>query len=323
MPRTSPTRRVAALGLALLALACSVGIAAHVAQARPAGSGEPRGSVTYGFSWADGLALGVVEGITEYLPVSSTGHLVVVERLLDLDPPEGPERDALNSYTVVIQVGAIFAVLVLYRRRVGQIADGIGGHNPMGLRILLALLISFVPVGIVAKALEDQIENLLEPGPVAGAWVVGGMVLLALAGWLSRKGATGRPLEEITLHQAAIIGAFQVLSLWPGVSRSLVTIIGGVAAGLTILAAVEFSFLLGLTTLSIATAYQMITDGDEIVERFGITAPLVGIIAAFVSAAAAVKLFVEYLNRSELRVFGVYRIIIGVLTFALLATAVI
>ena len=276
-----------------------------------------------GLSWADGLALGVVEGITEFLPVSSTGHLVVTERFLDLNPPKGKDRDALDSYTVIIQVGAILAVLLLYRRRVGQIISGVTKSHTTGRQLLLALLIAFVPVGLAAKALEKPISNhLLEPAPVAVAWILGGIALLIGAPWLRRRGALGRPLEEITLRQAGIIGVAQMLALWPGVSRSLVTIVGGVGAGLTIGAAVEFSFLLGLATLSAATLYEIATNGRDIVDRFGIAAPLIGIVAAFVAAAASVKLFVEYLNRRDLRVFGVYRVGIGIMTFILLGTNV-
>lgn len=274
--------------------------------------------------WADGLALGVVEGITEYLPISSTGHLIVTERFLDLNPPDGDAKDALDSYTVVIQVGAILAVLLLYRRRVGQILSGVAGRSDTGRRLLISIVIAFVPVGLLAKAFEGPIsDHLLNPAPVAIAWIVGGIALLGGSQWLRRKGRTGSPLEEITFRHAIIIGAVQAFSLWPGVSRSLVTIVGGVAAGLTIGAAVEFSFLLGLATLSAATAYEIATNGSTIVERFGIGAPLVGIIAAFVAAAAAINLFVEYLNRRDLRIFGAYRIVAGLLVFVLLTANVI
>jgi len=273
---------------------------------------------------ADGLALGVVEGITEYLPISSTGHLVVAERFLDLDPPDGEAKDALDSYTVVIQVGAILAVLLLYRRRVSQIVSGVVGQSITGRRLLIGIVVAVVPAGIVAKAFEDPIsDHLLDPGPVAIAWLVGGIALLVWSPWLRRAGARGRQLEDFTLHQAWIIGAAQVFSLWPGVSRSLVTIVGGVAAGLTIGAAVEFSFLLGLATLSLATAYEIVTNGSTIIDRYGIASPLVGIVAAFVAAAAAVNLFVEYLNRRDLRIFGLYRIAAAGLVFVLLATNVI
>jgi undecaprenyl-diphosphatase len=305
--------------LAALLAAIVLGVAGSAAAA-PAGSGESQSSTNVaGLSWADGLALGVVEGITEYLPISSTGHLVVTERFLDLDPPKGEARDALDSYTVVIQLGAILAVLLLYRRRVRQIVSGVVGHSVTGRRLLIAIIVAFVPVGIVAKALEDPIsDHLLSPGPVAIAWLVGGVGLLVGAKWLRDRGRIGRPLEELTVRHAAIIGAMQVFSLWPGVSRSLTTIVGGVAAGLTIGAAVEFSFLLGLATLSAATLYELVTNGSGIVDRLGIGAPLVGIAAAFVSAAAAINLFVEYLNRRDLRIFGVYRVLAAGVVFALL-----
>lgn len=311
-----PPHRIAFLAL----LAALLFGTAHAATAQPAGAGAPQSDNNVsGLSWADGLALGVVEGITEYLPISSTGHLVITERFLDLDPPKGPERDALDSYTVVIQLGAILAVLLLYRKRVGQIVSGVVGHSDTGRRLLIALVIAFVPVGIVAKALEGPIsEHLLSPGPVAIAWLVGGIGLLIGSPWLRNRGRTGGALEQLTYRHAAIIGAMQVFSLWPGVSRSLTTIVGGVLAGLTIAAAVEFSFLLGLATLSAATLYEIVTNGSEIVDRLGVGAPLVGIAAAFVSAAAAVNLFVEYLNKRDLRIFGVYRVLAAGVVFALM-----
>ena len=310
-----PLQRIAVVGLLVLLL-----LGTSAATARPNTTGTaPSNTNTAGLSWADGLALGVVEGITEYLPISSTGHLVITERFLDLDPPKGAERDALDSYTVVIQLGAILAVLLLYRRRVGQIVSGVVGHSDTGRRLLISIIIAFVPVGIVAKALEDPIsDHLLSPAPVAIAWLVGGIGLLVGATWLRNRGRTGHALEQLTYRHAAIIGALQVFSLWPGVSRSLTTIVGGVLAGLTVAAAVEFSFLLGLATLSAATLYEIITNGSDIVDRLGVGAPLVGIIAAFVSAAAAINLFVEYLNKRDLRIFGVYRVLAAGVVFVLM-----
>lgn len=326
-PATRPALWLAALAAGLLVLLFTIWSAAHRAGAASTTTTPQRSSssaTVNDLGLADGLALGVVEGITEYLPISSTGHLVVTERFLDLDPPKGDAKDALDSYTVVIQVGAILAVLLLYRRRVGQIVSGVVGHSTTGRRLLLGIIVAVVPVGIVAKAAEGPIsDHLLSPGPVAIAWLVGGIVLLVISPWLRRTGAHGRPLEDFTLQQAWIIGAAQVFSLWPGVSRSLVTIIGGVAAGLTIGAAVEFSFLLGLATLSLATAYEIVTNGGNIIDRYGIASPLIGIVAAFVAAAAAVNLFVEYLNRRDLRIFGAYRIAAAAFVFIFLATNVI
>jgi undecaprenyl-diphosphatase len=310
--------------LPLLVLLLAVAGAPRSASAA-GGRTTPDESTEVDLGWIDGLVLGVVEGVTEFLPVSSTAHLVVAERLLGLDPPKGsPERDALNSYTIVIQVGAILAVLLLYWRRVSQMVTGLGRRDSLGRRLVLALLIAFVPAGIVAKLLEHTIDNhLLEPGPVAAAWMVGGIALVAAAGWLRRKGASGVTLEQITLRHAAIIGAAQVLALWPGVSRSLVTIAGGLIAGLGIGAAVEFSFLLGLVTLSLATLYELATNGSEIFDRFGYGPPLVGIAAAFVSAAIAVKWLVQFLSRRDLRGFGYYRIAAALLTIVFIATNVI
>jgi undecaprenyl-diphosphatase len=274
-------------------------------------------------SLTDALVLGVVEGVTEYLPVSSTGHLVVTARLLGLDT-EGAPGDALDSYIIVIQVGAIAAVLALYRRRISQMLAGIAGRDETGRRLLVALALAFLPAAVIALGLQSFIsDSLLEPGPVAAAWLVGGVGLVMFGRQLRERGRFGWALDRITARQATLIGFAQALAVWPGVSRSLVTIVGGVLVGLTLSAAVEFSFLLGLVTLSAATGYELVTNGSTIVDQLGGTSTVVGIVAAFVSAMAAVKFLVEYLNRHDLRLFGWYRIGVGVVTLVLLATGAI
>jgi undecaprenyl-diphosphatase len=329
------TRRHHTVGaLMVAAAACLVWLAgAGPAAASPGADGTPTpafatapapafaaGTDTGGqLSTTDGLVLGLVEGVTEYLPVSSTGHLVVTARLLDLET-EGSAGDALDSYTIVIQVGAIAAVLLLYRRRVVQLLGGITGRDATGRRLLLALAAAFVPAALAALALEGFIgDHLLEPGPVATAWIVGGVLLVALGRALRERGRLGVPLEQITIRHALLIGVAQAVAVWPGVSRSLVTLVGGVLVGLTLAAAVEFSFLLGLLTLGAATGYEVVSNGSTITGELGLGPTVVGIAAAFVSAAIAVKFLVEYLNRRDLRGFGYYRVGVGVLTFVLLA----
>jgi undecaprenyl-diphosphatase len=276
-----------------------------------------------GLSVADAIVLGVVEGVTEYLPVSSTGHLVVTERLLDLGGT-GPSDEAIDSYTVIIQFGAILAVIALYRRRVGELLAGLAGKDPIGRRVLVAVLAAFVPaavVGLIGNAFID--DHLLEPVPIAAAWIVGGLAILLLSGRLRRALTIGTTLDNITMHQAIVVGMFQALALWPGSSRSLVTIVGAVFAGMTLGAAVEFSFLLGLVTLSAATVFAAAKDGSSVIETYGLATPLIGMIAALVSALIAVRAFIAYLNRRDLRIFGWYRVVIGALTLVLVATNVI
>ena len=270
----------------------------------------------------DAVILGLVEGITEYLPVSSTGHLVVTGELLDLGTTDA-SKAAIDSYTVIIQFGAILAVLILYRKRVADVLLGVVGRSDSGRRLLIALLVAFLPFGIIGLLFNESVdEHLLKPAPIAVAWIVGGLVILFLIDRLRRDATIGTALEEISVRQAAIIGIVQVLALWPGVSRSLVTIIAALLVGLRLVAAVEFSFLLGLVTLSSASIFSAVRDGPAVVDAYGLAMPALGIVVAAVSAAAAVTSLVAYLNRRDLKVFGWYRLAIGIATFALIGANV-
>jgi undecaprenyl-diphosphatase len=273
-------------------------------------------------SAAEAVVLGVVEGVTEFLPISSTGHLVVTSSLLGL-PEGGRAGDAVTSYEIAIQGGAILAVLVLYRHRLVVMTEGVLGRSATGRRLTLSVLAAFVPSALVAVISERWIKGaLFGPWPVVAAWVVGGLAVLALTrtGRLGPQG--GRALEAIGVREAAVIGAAQVLALWPGTSRALVTIVAALLVGLSMAAAVEFSFLLGFVTLGAATAYEAVRNGPLMVETFGWFTPLLGFAVAFASAALAIRWMVGYLTRHDLAIFGWYRIGIGVLTAALLVTGV-
>jgi undecaprenyl-diphosphatase len=268
------------------------------------------------------IVLGAVEGVTEYLPVSSTGHLLVVERLLDLG--KGAQKDAMDSYTIVIQVGAILAVLGLFWRRFVLMFEGLLGRSREGRSTLVALVVAFIPAAAVGQLFGDTIKDkLLEPWPVVVAWAAGSLAIFAFVRWGGRLRATTDSLGAITIQQAALIGVAQTLALWPGTSRSLVTILAGLAVGLDLLAAVEFSFLLGFLTLSAATGYELLTNGKVIYDTFGFWQPLIGIVVAGITAVASVKWMVSYLQRHSLAVFGWYRLGAGAVTAILLISGVI
>lgn len=272
-------------------------------------------------SIAEALLLGIIEGITEYLPISSTGHLTVTLELLGLTDTADAEA-AADAYAIAIQGGAIVAVLGLYRQRIAGMADvvlrprraGSGGRA-----VLLALVAAVLPASIVGFLLVDVIkEHLYGLWPTIAAWFVGGVAILV---WV-RLGSDGeRDLEQLTVRDGLIIGVAQVIALWPGVSRSLVTIVASMMLGLRTRAAVEFSFLLGLVVLTGATFYEATSSGDLIVAEFGLVAPLVGFVAAFASAAVAVVWLVTYLERHSLAIFGWYRIALAVVVSVLALTA--
>ena len=265
-------------------------------------------------SWWEAVVLGLVEGLTEYLPVSSTGHLLVAQRLLGIGAGE-----AANAYAIVIQAGAIVAVFGLYRQRIAQMARGVAGREPVGRRVAVALLIAFVPAAIFGLLGEEAIERYLFGAcPVVSAWAAGGLLILVVAPRIRRD--RGYPLEGIGMRAALIIGIAQCAALWPGVSRSLATILGGLAAGLSLAAAVEFSFLLGLVTLGAATVYKAADSGAAMLEAYGTLELALGFLAAWISAVLAVKWMVAWLNRRGLAVFGWWRLAAAAIVTALLLT---
>jgi len=270
-------------------------------------------------SWLDAVILGVVEGITEYLPVSSTGHLLVTNEFLGLNETEEAEL-AADTFAIGIQSGAILAVLFLYWERIRQMLDGLLGKSEEGRQILIGVLVAFVPTVIIGLTLDELVGNaLFGVLPIAIAWVIGGLVILVLQrmDWFER---TTLELGDLTMRSAFIIGAMQAIALWPGVSRSMTVIIAGVLMGLSLRAAVEFSFLLGLLTLTAATAFVGLKDGAEMIDTFGIVNPLIGLVVAFVSAVVAVKWMVNWLNEKGFEIFGWYRLAIGIAALILLAT---
>ncbi|MEP6624347.1 MAG: undecaprenyl-diphosphate phosphatase [Acidimicrobiia bacterium] len=267
------------------------------------------------------IVLGLVEGITEYLPISSTGHLLLTSRILGLPTGSGKAGDALKSYEIAIQAGAIVAVLGLYRHRFVTMIEGITKRSVAGRRLLFALAVAFVPAAVVGVIGEKVIKkHLFGVGPVIGAWAIGGLLILVLVarGLITRR--DGRAIETITTRDALIIGIAQVAALWPGTSRSLVTIVAALFLGLSMSAAIEFSFLLGVLTLGAATAYSVVKDGSLMVDSFGLLTPLIGLVFAFLAAVVSVRWMVTYLQRHTLAVFGWYRIGIAAVALVLVLT---
>ena len=285
------------------------------------GESIPAATTRGHMSLSQAAILGVVEGVTEYLPVSSTGHLLLAQRAMGIGTASPEDKEAADAYAICIQGGAIIAVLGLYLQRVRQMLFGLLGQNPLGLRLLLGVAAGFLPAAVIGFMFNSTIKSyLFGPWPVVAAWLVGGMAILAVS--YSRGGRRqrqGAGLEQLTVKMALLIGFAQCIAMWPGVSRSLVTIVGGVLVGLSLPAAVEFSFLLGVVTLGAATCYDALKHGQTMLHTFSPEALAVGLVFAFVSAVLSIKWMVSYLNRNGLAIFGYYRVVIGLLTAALLA----
>ncbi len=284
------------------------------------------------------LVLGVIEGITEYLPISSTGHLVVAQRLMGIGTQTPLDKAAADCFAICIQGGAILAVLGLYYKRVLQMIRGVLGQDPEGLKLAIAILAGFFPAAVLGLLFNDWIEaKLFSMWPIIFAWIVGGVLILATAWWRrNRRQGPGKDLLELTWKLALIIGLLQCVAMWPGTSRSLMTIVGGVLVGLSVKAAVEYSFLLGVLTLTAATAkkavwkveglgaeYDVWLGGTRLMwDAYGLVPLVIGIVAAAVSAALAVKWLVTYLQSHGLSLFGWYRIAIGTLVGGLVVAGV-
>jgi undecaprenyl-diphosphatase len=275
--------------------------------------------------WWQAVILGLVEGLTEYLPVSSTGHLILAQRMMGI-----PGGEAADAFAICIQAGAIVAVLGLYWRRVRQMSMGLLGRNPQGLKLLINLVAAFVPAMVFGLLLNKQIKaHLFGLWPIVIAWFIGGIAILAVAKWKGHSkeqretsNQTGLELTDLTWKLALIIGFAQCIAMWPGTSRSLVTLVAGLAVGMKLAAAVEFAFLLGVMTLGAATCYDGLKHGSVMLESYGILPLGIGFLFAFLSAVVAVKWMVTYLQNHGLQIFGWYRVAIAVVVAVLILAGV-
>ena len=286
--------------------------------------------------WYHALILGIVEGITEFLPVSSTGHLIIASAMMGLD--DDPNRKAaVDAYSIVIQAFALLAIVGLYFPRCWQMLKGLFGFDPAGQRLLVHLLLAFIPILILGPLLHERImEHLFRPVPVLLALALGGIWMI----WLGRRGPSaaksdeptsapsGGELHDMTWKQAVGIGLFQCVSLWPGTSRAMMTIAGGTMLGLKPTRSAEFSFLLGLPTIGGAMVYQLAKDFFvekdvetlHMIDVLGWTPILVGCVSTVVFAALAVKWLVAFLERHGLAIFGWYRIALCLAMISMLGT---
>jgi undecaprenyl-diphosphatase len=268
------------------------------------------------------VILGLVEGITEFLPVSSTGHLILASSLMGLDQ-DAQTKQAIDAFNIVIQGGAILAVLALYRSAVARMIRGLLGRDPQGRALAINLFIAFLPSALVGLKLDDWLEaRLFHPGPVLAAILLGGVYMLVMDLWSTGRLTRPRPMVhektiyDVTPGEALVVGLLQCLALIPGTSRSLMTITGSMVVGLRPRHAAEFSFLLGMPTLVAATLYRLLKNLAEsrangtpnLFEQLGVVPCIVGAAVAMISAWAAVRWLVTFLSRHGLGLFGWYRI---------------
>ncbi|HKQ70695.1 MAG TPA: undecaprenyl-diphosphate phosphatase [Polyangiaceae bacterium] len=258
--------------------------------------------------------LGFVEGLTEYLPISSTGHLILVSHLL------GEGGEGSKSFDIVIQLGAILAVVLHYRTLLLERVRGLVLGKREAIDLALALALAFAPAAVLGLLLRKTIKRLLfGPAQVAVALIAGGVLMIVVERVRAAKKATGETgLERVTPSRALAIGLGQCLSLWPGASRSMCTIVAGQMAGLSTATSAEFSFLLALPTLGAATIYELYKGRTELFTSVGGTELAVGMVVSFLVAWVVIAAFLRYLKSRGLEAFGYYRIVVAVLVLWLM-----
>lgn len=252
----------------------------------------------------EAIILAILEGLTEFLPVSSTGHMIIASSMMGI-----ATEDFVKLFTIVIQLGAILSVVVLYFKRFFQ-----------SVNFYLKLIVAFIPAAVFGVLLSDKIDQLLEsPLAVAISLLVGGVILLFVDKWFNRP--TVHEEENIDFLTAFKIGLFQCIAMIPGVSRSGATIVGGISQKLSRKVAAEFSFFLAVPTMLAATGkklYDFLKEGNSFTsEEIKILA--IGNVVAFVVALLAIKTFIGFLNKNGFKIFGWYRIVVGLAIIILLA----
>ncbi len=287
------------------------------------GPGKTSAAKPERISAIEAVILGAVEGITEFLPISSTGHLIIVNKLLSKKRhATGGNRSVkredlvagISTFEIVIQFGAILAVFGLYRVKFKRMVRGIAGRDPAGLRLLGLLLLATAPAALAGLVFHSQIKDyLFTPAAVAVALAVGGIIMIVAQLYYPRRKNRGRTLniEAITWRQGLVIGIAQIAAMWPGTSRSMITIVAGLLVGLNLVASAEFSFLLAIPTLGAATVFEMVSNMPALLISADISSLLIGIAISGIIAAIAIKWFVNWLTRHGLVPFGIYRILLA------------
>ncbi|WP_456384315.1 undecaprenyl-diphosphate phosphatase [Persephonella sp.] len=243
----------------------------------------------------DSIILGIIEGLTEFLPVSSTGHLILASHLLGIE-----QTEAHKTFEVAIQLGSILAVVFLYREKLFR-----------DIQLWKKLIVAFIPTGILGFLLYKLIKSLFSPYIVSFMLILGGVIFILVEWFYRDKEHSIRSIDEIPYWKAFLVGVFQSLAMIPGTSRSGATIIGGLVLGFDRKTAAEFSFLLAVPTMFVATAYDIFKNHEHFQVENWITLAT-GFITAFIFAVVAVKLFLDFVKRFSFVPFGIYRIILGI-----------
>ena len=266
------------------------------------------------------IVIAIVEGLTEFLPVSSTGHMIIAQNVLGVESTE-----FVKAFTFIIQFGAILSVVILYWKRFFRLNRTPAPEGASFVRRLLQkydfywkLLVAFIPAAVLGLLCSDAIDAMLESVTVVAVMLIVGGVFMLFCDRIFNKGSEQ---TELTEKRAFLIGLFQCISMIPGVSRSMATIVGGMAQRLTRKAAAEFSFFLAVPTMFAATVYKLaklFMEGGTEILRENLAALIVGNVVAFIVALLAIKFFIAFVTKYGFKAFGWYRIIVGAVILILL-----
>ncbi|NFO03377.1 undecaprenyl-diphosphate phosphatase [Clostridium botulinum] len=264
------------------------------------------------------IIVAIVEGLTEFVPVSSTGHMILASDLINF------QGEFVKMFEVVIQLGAILAVVVLYWKKIKDsviefftyIFTG-GKKGEVGFKFGINVLIGSIPAGVVGILYYSKIKTLFKPQAVVVGFIVGGILLLVIENIFRKKRHSVKSIDRITPMQSIKVGLFQVLSMWPGMSRSASTIMGGWVAGLSTPIAAEFSFFLAIPAMIGSSAKDLFEFDFALMNTTNWVALIVGFIVAFIVSLIVMEGFVAYLKKKPMRVFAIYRVVAGIV-FAIL-----
>jgi len=263
------------------------------------------------------VAIGIVEGITEFLPVSSTGHMIIVGNFINFTAPTYPKA-YIDMFEVVIQLGAILAIVVLYWDKIFTSLKNLA-PGKWGFKLWLNIFVAFLPSAVIGLLLHSKIEEkLFNPVTVAAALIFGGFLMIYFENKY-RRGNKTKNIEDVNIKQAFKIGCFQCLALWPGMSRSASTIMGAWISGLNNVAAAEFSFFLAIPTMVAASGLSLVKTSISM-NTMQVIALVIGFVVSFLVALLVVDKFINFLKRKPMRVFAIYRILIGAIILILAFT---
>jgi len=248
------------------------------------------------------IIIGIIEGFTEFLPISSTGHMIVASEFLGIE-----QSAVVKAYEVIIQFSAILAVILLYREKI----------NPKEITLWSKIMVAFFPLAIVGFILKDWIKEIFVTETVAWMFIIGGVIFIVVEYFHKDEESSSPEIDDVTWKQAITIGFAQILSLVPGTSRAGSTIIGGMVVGVSRKASTEFSFLLAIPVMMAVSGYDLLKHYHDFVGA-DLTAFAVGFIVAFVVAYITIKMLIVFLQRFTFVAFGIYRIVFGVILLMIL-----